>query len=509
MAGPSIRRWVLALTVLTTLLTPQSRAGDEPKKKPNVVFILADDMRRDAIAGMGNANIATPNLDKLMKRGTTFTRAYIQGSLSGAVCMPSRQMIHTGRSFLKTPLDMKGRITLGELLRRAGYATFAIGKWHNGPDSWLRSFEAGNMILFDGMADHFNVPFQTPTGDDKFKRVDAKGKHSSEVIADAAIDYLKRRAEARKLPKSPETSEVLQTAGRPFFLYVAFTAPHDPRDAPEKYREVYYKKKPPIPTNFLPQHPFDNGEVTGRDEVLAPWPRTEAVIQDQLAEYYALIMHMDEQIGRLLEALEASGEMDNTIIIFAADNGLALGSHGLVGKQSVYEHSVGVPLMFAGPGVPKNQKRDAMVYLLDIFPTVCEMTGVEMPNDLDGISLKKVIAGQQPGVRESLYFNYKHLQRSVREDRWKLIVYPQINHQQLFDLKNDPDEIHDLSGKAEHAKRIVELKSLLLKWEKNLGLKEMPLTVANPRPKQIDLTREPRNPDRWQPDWIRKKYFAK
>jgi arylsulfatase A-like enzyme len=497
----SFTRVAVALAAFLPLAIPaMTLAGDEPKKKPNVLLILADDMRRDTIAGLGNANIATPNLDKLMKRGTTFTRAYIQGSLSGAVCMPSRQMIATGRSFLKTPIDMKGRIVLGELLRRAGYATFGIGKWHNGPDSWLRSFEAGNMILFGGMADHFNVPFQVPKGNGEFRMVDTKGKHSSEVIADAAIDFLKKRAEARKGPVD---------ATKPFFLYVAFTAPHDPRDAPEKFRDMYYKKKPPVPKNFLPQHPFDNGELTGRDEVLAPWPRTEAVIQDQLAEYYALITHLDEQIGRLLEALEASGELENTIIIFAADNGLALGSHGLVGKQSVYEHSVGVPLMFAGPGVPKNQKRDALVYLLDIFPTVCELTGVDVPNDIDGKSLAKVIAGKEKGVRESLYFNYKHLQRSVRDDRWKLIVYPQINHQQLFDLKNDLDEIHDLAGKAENAKRVEELKSLLLKWEKDLGLEPMPLTVANPKAKQVDLTREPRNPDRWQPEWIRKKYFGR
>lgn len=315
------------------------------------------------------------------------------------------------------------------------------------------------------------------------------------MIADAAIDFLNNKAG--------------KYAVKPFFMYVGFTAPHDPRDAPDKYRQMYYKNKPPLPKNFLPQHPFDNGELVNRDENLAPWPRTKEVIQDQLAEYYALITHLDEQIGRLLQALQDSGELEDTIIIFAGDNGLALGSHGLVGKQNLYEHSVGVPLLFVGPGVPRDQRRDDPVYLLDIFPTVCELNGLAVPMNLDGISLAKVIAGEKAKTRESLYFNYKHLQRTVAKDNWKIICYPQINHVQLFDVKTDPDEMTDLSGRPENAKRVEEMKTLILAWEKDLGLPAMPLTSANPRPKEVNLSGQPRVPDQWQPEWIRKKYFGK
>jgi arylsulfatase A-like enzyme len=402
-------------------------------------------------------------------------------------------MIMTGRSFLKSPTDMKGQLVLGELLRQAGYLTCGIGKWHNGPPSWLRSFEMGNAVLFGGMANHFDVPFQAPVGGGRFKKLKTKGRHSSEVIADAAIDFLDHHA----------------GKGKPFFLYVAFTAPHDPRDAPERFRARYYKNKPPLPRNFLAQHPFDNGELIGRDENLAPWPRTPEVVQDQLAEYYALITHLDEQIGRILKALQDSGELENTIIVFAADNGLALGSHGLVGKQSVYEHSVGVPLLFVGPGIPQNQRRDAPVYLMDILPTICELNRLSTTRNLDGKSLARVIQGEQSKVRDSMYFNYKHLQRAVLRDEWKLICYPQINHQQLFNLKNDPDEMHDLSSQPEQAQRIQELKALLLAWEKDLGMAPLPLTTANPRPKVVNLTGHPREPDGWQPEWIRKKYFGK
>jgi arylsulfatase A-like enzyme len=490
-------RVALVISALLLLVTPASGPASEGRKKHNIVFILADDMRRDAIAALGNAHIATPKLDKLVKKGTAFTRAYIQGSMSGAVCMPSRAMIMTGRSFLKVPINMSGQLVLGDLLRQAGYVTFGIGKWHNERPSWLRSFGSGNDLLFGGMANHYDVPFEAPTGGGRFKKINARGRHSSAVIADAAVDFLKNQA-----------NKGLNT-GKPFFLYVAFTAPHDPRDAPMKYREMYYQKKPPLPKNFLPQHPFDNGELVNRDENLAPWPRTREVIQDQLAEYYALITHLDEQIGRILKALEESGELENTIIIFAADNGLALGSHGLIGKQSVYEHSVGVPLLFAGPGIPRDQRRDAPVYLMDIFPTLCELNGLSVPRNLDSKSLAKVLTGQQAKARDSMYFNYKNLQRAACKDGWKLICYPQINHQQLFHLQGDPDEMHDLARQPEQARRIEELKALILTWERDLGVVPPPFTMAHPRPRQVNLTGHPREPDQWQPEWIRKKYFGK
>src|SRR6185295_12363812 len=126
---------------------------------------------------------------------------------------------------------------------------------------------------------------------------------------------------------------------------------------------------PPLPPDFLPQHPFDNGEMTVRDEKLAPWPRTPENIRSQLADYYALITFMDLQIGRILAALDKSGAAQDTIVVFSSDQGLALGSHGLMGKQNLYESGMKVPLIFAGPGIPKGQA-DALVYLHDIYPTV-------------------------------------------------------------------------------------------------------------------------------------------
>ena len=140
--------------------------------------------------------------------------------------------------------------------------------------------------------------------------------------------------------------------------------------APQSYHDYYNAHQPPLPANFLPQHPFNNGEMVIRDELLAPWPRTPAVVRQNLADYYAYINYLDDQIGRILDALKASGQFDNTIIVFSSDNGLAIGSHGLFGKQNLYDHATHEPLIFAGPGIPAGQRRDAFCYLFDIFPTL-------------------------------------------------------------------------------------------------------------------------------------------
>jgi arylsulfatase A-like enzyme len=176
-------------------------------------------------------------------------------------------------------------------------------------------------------------------------------KFSSEEFADAAISFLREQ----------------RGNGPPFFCYVAFTAPHDPRNPPTAYREMYYRRPPPVPRNFLPEHPFDNGFARNiRDENLAAYPRTKQTIQEQLCEYYGLITHLDEQVGRVLAALEESGQARNTLVVYTADHGLALGSHGLLGKQSVYEHSMKSPLIVAGPGVPRHKATDAFTSLLDL-----------------------------------------------------------------------------------------------------------------------------------------------
>ena len=218
-----------------------------------------------------------------------------------------------------------------------------------------------------------------------------------------------------------------------------------------------------LPPNFLPGHPFDNGELKVRDEQLAAFPRTAYEVKRHIAEYYGIISHLDSQIGRILDALEATGLADNTIIIFTADNGLAVGQHGLIGKQSVYDHSVHVPLIVCGPGLPRGERRDALCYLFDIFPTVCDLGDFPCPPSVEGQSLLPLFHNAELEGREALMFAYKDFQRGIRTRQWKLILthVKGERHTQLYDLRNDPWETKNLAGDPAQAGRVAELKGKL------------------------------------------------
>ncbi len=457
--------------------------------KPNIVLLFADDQRADTIRAWGNPHIHTPNLDRLTREGCSFRRAYCLGSNSGAVCLPSRAMLHSGKAYFRIPMDLAGERTMGELLGDAGYRTYGVGKWHNQRPSFLRSFQGGEAVMFGGMSDHTDVPVEEIAPDGKLKNGDNRRKFSSELFADAAIEFL----------DNYEGEE-------PFFLYVAFTAPHDPRQPPRRYRQMYYSDRPPLPPNFLPQHPFDNGAMTIRDEELAAWPRTTAVVSDQLAEYYGLITHLDEQVGRILRAVEAKVGDEPTYVVYTADHGLAVGSHGLLGKQSLYEHSMQAPFIVRGPDVPPGSSTDSMTYLLDLLPTFVNIAGGKLPDGLDGVDLAPVWRGERTKTRDSIFLSYLGLMRSVRDERWKLIRYPPINHTQLFDLENDPHEMSNLANDPAQADRIERMTGMIRDWQAKLG-DNQELTVTNPRSKEIDLTGRERVPDRWQPMWLIEKYW--
>ena len=346
--------------------------------------------------------------------------------------------------------------TLPELLRTKGYQTFFAGKWHQDRNSFKRAFTHADNIFFGGMTyEHFAAKFhhyESTRG--KFKSFTAD-KHTSNMIADAAVDFLKRQSNTSK----------------PFFATASFLAPHDPRTAPENYHDLYPPEKTDLPANFMPEHPFDNGEMKIRDEKLAPFPRTPEVVKKHISDYYAMITHLDAQIGRILNALEKTGRANNTLIIFAGDNGLALGRHGLLGKQSLYDHSVRVPLIFTGPGIPENQKTDALCYLHDLFPTVCRLINIPVPDSVRSKSLTPVIRNKTNAVRDSLYFAYKDIQRGLRKDQYKLIKYNVNDKQttQLFDLNKDPWEMNNLADNPAYTERLKKISRLLKQYAKKVG----------------------------------------
>jgi arylsulfatase A-like enzyme len=463
---------VLLATGLAAMLPGDAHAADAPRP-PNVLFLFSDDQRADTIAALGNRHIRTPNLDRLVRQGTTFTRAYCMGALQGAVCVPSRAMLMSGRTLFRVSPTLKDQATWPEMFAKAGYDTFMSGKWHNGPESARRSFAEGRAVFFGGMGNPYELPVEDFGPDGLTNKRDSE-KHSVELFADCAVEFLNGR----------------KGKDRPFFCYVAFNAPHDPRLAPKEYHERSNADRPPLPANYLPQHPFNNGDLTGRDERLAPWPRTPEVVRQHLADYYAAIAFLDAQVGRILDALRASGRYDNTIVVFSSDHGLAIGSHGLFGKQNLYDHSMHAPLVFAGPGVPKDKRSDALCYLLDIFPTLGERAGVPAPEGSEGKSLAAVLAGKRSAVRDSIFTAYRHVQRAVRDDLWKLLVYPQVNKVQLFDLRNDPAERNDLAADPAHAAEAERLTALLTAWQKKLG-DAQPLRTDRPEPLEFDFSKVP------------------
>ena len=432
-------------------------------QRPNILFLFADDMRASTIRELGNDVIITPNLDRLVQNGTAYVNNYIMGGTSGAVSMPSRAMLMTGRNLFS--IDREGQsipkehTMMGEAFRNAGYQTFGIGKWHNGQEAFNRCFGDGGEIFFGGMTDHWNVPafdydhtgeyaaripytvnFETQRV--AFRDADhiKSGKHSSELFSDQAIAFINN-----------------YDVKNPFFMYVAYMAPHDPRVMPQKYMNMYDTAKIALPANYLPEHPFDNGEMRIRDEILLGFPRNKEEVKMEILRYYAMITHLDEQIGRVIEALKNNGLYENTIIVFAADNGLAVGQHGLLGKQNLYEHSLKVPLIFIGKGFEAGRKEERFTYLHDIFPTICELTQIPVP---ESVETQSILSKQK---REVLYYAYRHLQRAVRKDNFKLIEYhvEGVETIQLFDLENDPMEINNLIYEPKYAKKVDEMRKLL------------------------------------------------
>ena len=445
-----------------------------PTNRPNIIFFFTDDQRFDMLSGLRHPTVRTPHLDSLMKRGVTFTEAHIPGGLDAAICMPSRAMLHTGRTLFH--LHDKGRSVpsshhlMGEELKKAGYRCFGSGKWHNGPQAFNRSFDAGTDIFFGGMNDHWNVPCfdYDPTGAyaDVIRVTDnwfysnktwtfpgnktTPGKHSSELIADAGIRFLREKSD-----------------DAPHFMYLSFLAPHDPRTMPEEYRRMYDPEAIELPGNFMQEHPFDFGINQVRDKLLSPRPLREADIRRHIAEYYAMITHLDAQIGRVIAEVEARGEIDDTLFIMAGDNGLAVGQHGLLGKQNSYEHSIRVPLILAGPGIVADARCDKFVYLLDIFPTLCDYLEIATPESVDGVSFRDRLggsAGDSPrGGRDEIYFAYTELIRTIKDRQFKLIEYQRdgVRRTQLFDYRRDPEERRNLFGLREHDERVAGMRERL------------------------------------------------
>jgi arylsulfatase A-like enzyme len=474
-----------------TTRTDESRDKHREDQKPNILFLFADDQRADALGCSGNTYIKTPNIDRIAQSGIRFTNAYIMGGHHGAISAPSRAMLLSGRYLFNVYDRLDGVTTMPMHFAANGYETFGTGKWHNEQRAFENSFQKGKSVFLGGMSDHFSVPCRDLGPDGKLSEPEFRG-FSTDVFSDAAIGFINEYASGERK--------------RPFFCYVAFTAPHDPYSPRPDYIGKYPDQAIPLPGNFIPLHPFQFDDLTIRDENLAPWPRTPDVVRSALADYYGLISHLDNRIGDILDALYKNGLIKNTIIVYAADNGLAIGSHGLLGKQNLYEHSMKVPLIISGAGIPQGKVSQAFVYLLDVYPTLCELAGLPEPEKIDGLSFAPVINRDSAGPRRSVMTAYRHTARAVRENEWKLIRYPERDFFQLFNLNDDPLELNNLAYRPDFFSKRDELFNLLKMWQKISG-DTVPLSVSIPLPLNYDYTKLVRKPDINQPQYTLKKYF--
>jgi arylsulfatase A-like enzyme len=437
---------VLVLLCFFACIDSNNRKSETTSSsKPNILLLFSDDHQSDLINALGNPYIQTPNLDKLIWSGTTFTQTFTETP----TCVPSRASLLTGCSALThnsfhPRYSGTGNDSLQkwpQTMKDAGYTTFWTGKWnaHGGPEKW--GVEKRSRIFSRGMGSHtmtFRENDSTYTG------------FSSELFADAGIEFLN------------------QKHSKPFFLTVAFTAPHDPRTPPLEYKEMYSPNEVPLPANFYTEYPYEDGYKSIRDEKLLPFPRNVDSVRNEIALYYGMISHMDKQIGRILNTLKQNGLEKNTIVIYASDNGLALGHHGLLGKQSFYRHSLNVPLIMSGPEIPKNAKIDAYVYLYDLFPTICDITGIETPKTVESKSFLPLLKGSQTPIHEYMFGALGNFKRSVTTKEFKLIRHYRSKEELkgtdeylFYDLQNDPLEIVNQIKNPIYSMEVNTLKKVL------------------------------------------------
>ena len=441
--------------------------------KPNILFILADDQCFQTINELGNKEVITPTLDALARQGTVFTTTYNMGGWNGAICVASRTMFNTGR-FLWHAEAYDSKEGLGSLAENGqlwskemevlGYETYMTGKWHVKikPEDVFNHTGTERPGMPGARPEGYNRPLDendwewTPW-DTAFGGFWAGGTHWSEIVANETMGFLERASDSE----------------RPFFMYVAFNAPHDPRQSPKEFVDMYPLENIAVPQTFLSEYPYKDDMGCGpglRDERLAPFPRTEYAVKVNRQEYYAIITHMDAQIARILEKLEETGQAENTYIFFSADHGLAVGNHGLMGKQNMYEHSMRPPMIIVGPAIPKGQKKNMAVYLQDIMPTAIEYAGGQVPGYVEFNSLKAFIEGTATESNyPEIYGAYMDQQRMIRVDDFKLIVYPYAGVKRLYKLSEDPLEMNDLAGLADYSGRMDAMFEKLLKLQLEMG----------------------------------------
>jgi arylsulfatase A-like enzyme len=494
-----MRKVIFVIVVSLGLLDTHSATGADPvqgAKRPNILFIMSDDHAAHAISAYGSSVNRTPHLDRLAKEGMRFGHCFAVNS----ICTPSRATILTGKYSHRNGVPVFNRFdgsqpTAAKYLQAAGYYTGMIGKWHLGSDP--TGFDRWTVLPGQGV--YFNPDFLVPEG-----REATRG-YVTDIITDMAIEFLRNR------PKD-----------KPFFLMCHHKAPHRPWEPDQKYREIFAGKVIPEPATLRDDYATRTDalhenrqrvfyDLTRRDLKLEPpanlagpdrsrWldfkPTEVEVLLDgakkilsgealndwkyqrYMQDYLACIQSIDDNVGRLLDWLDANGLRETTLVIYTSDQGFFLGDHGLYDKRFMYEPSIKMPLLVRWPGVIKpGTVEDALVINADFAPTFLDAADLAVPEDMQGRSLLPLMRGERPGNwRTSFYYRYYHdpgdhntrAHYGVRTETHKLIYYWKKDQWEMFDLRTDPDELHNLYNDPEQQSLVTQLKAELYRLKSEL-----------------------------------------
>jgi arylsulfatase A-like enzyme len=421
-------------------------------KPTNVLAIFADQQLRFALGCMGNPDVDTPNLDRLAERGALFRSGYS----ATPVCSPFRVNLMTGRYGLEFRTAHNAcpfpswEHSLVEDFKAAGYGTGFIGKWHVGANGnkAVPVEHRGGFEEFIGYQ-CYNGFYQDVCFFDEDEAEHRFEKHRTDVTGDIAIERLEKMADRG-----------------PFMAVVGFQAPHYPEQPSPKYDRAYRGRKVTPRPNYSGKCPYipTHSPKSPRPFELDPdFRRYGEDIHEYLRCYYALCTQVDDNVGRILEALEKKGVLDQTLILFTADHGDLAGSHDLNGKCVSYEESAGIPLIMAGPGIPGGMVIDQPVDSTSYFPTLMDLAGVETSNGLEKRS--RAFLFENPATPTQAFSALGNW-CMVREGNWKLTIEDEENRPtMLFDLESDPYEMNNLVDDAKGAEALKGLHPVVTAWK--------------------------------------------
>jgi N-acetylglucosamine-6-sulfatase len=449
------------------------KAQADGRSRPNFIFVLVDDLRHDALSCAGGTIVKTPQIDRIASAGVRFTNAFVTTSL----CSPSRASFLTGMYAHahgvrdnETDLDPKWP-TFAAVLQKSGYATAYVGKWHMGMDDKPRpGFDYWLSFKGQGV---YNDPKLNENG----RQFQAKG-YMTDILTQYAVDYIQ------------------QDRGKPFCLYLSHKAVHDDWIPAERHQGLLSDFEFPEPANyrdtFAGKPEWQRMVRVRGGRLIKPAPATipqELEVkpwtdgQNRLARrlnYYRTLAAVDEGVGRVLDVLKETGQLENTVVVFAGDNGFFQGEHnGMGDKRLAYEESMRIPLLAAGPGIPRGKLVDPMVLNIDLAPTFLDMAGAAIPPTVQGRSLRPMLEGTSVAWRESFLYEYFREDwlpgvpdmLGVRTRGWKYVTYPGLDGVELYDLRTDALELHNLAGDPAARERLARMQAELDRLCKETGRK--------------------------------------